>query len=193
MFQYTCILRCINSAWKCCKDLYNTNQKTVQGSSCCQCWQAPRQLGTTGHKSLHNLNMWVWRCSRAAPQHLLGCIILKRSSVLSLCSPLIVLKLSPTAVPTLSHPPFFVHPTSQHLQPSQPLNSQTTVLLTTTDSQNIAFMGNLLWDHCTLASLTLSFLHFKTSLIHCWCAIQDSCWSSLLFLLPLSLLYNSGQ
>lgn len=150
------------------------------GSSCSQCWQAPRQLRTTGHKSLH---IWICECEGALElQHWLGCIISKRNSALSLRSSLIVLELSSTADPTLCHP--FCHP---------PASTSKTTALTTTDSQNIAFMGNLLWNHCTLTSLSLqlSFLHFKTSLIHCWCAVQDSCWNGLLFLPPPSPFCNS--
>lgn len=125
------------------------------GSSCSQCWQAPCQLGTSGHKSLHNLNMWVWRCSGAAT--LAGMYHLQRNSGLSLRSSLIVLELSSTAEPAFCHPP---------------ASTSKTTTLTTTDSQSIAFMGNLLWNHCTHAltltpSLISAFQNQSDSLSMC--------------------------
>lgn len=85
-----------------------TNPKTVHGCSFRECWQAPHQLGTSGHKSLHNLNVRlnVLHSCIVAPG---GMFYLKWSSVLSSCSSPTLSELSPTVEPAFLHSFFFPH------------------------------------------------------------------------------------
>lgn len=162
-----------------------TNLKTDHGSSCRQCWQAPRQLGISGHKSMHNLNMWGWMCSIAASQHRVGCAI---SNGVQFClyAPLqYCVKAQPHSKARLYSHFFFTSHTCttfmsapQHTTPKlcwTPLIHRTCSLLysmkTCASSRRIAFCDFSL--PCLL------------SLLRCWCSVlyRYCTWIGLLPLL----------
>lgn len=166
------------------------NLKTVQSISCRQCKQATCHLGTSGHKSLHNLNMWGWMWLNPWLLHSIGWDVLSQmefSFVLKLLSNTV--KDQPYSIASLFSTSFFsCHlPASLCQLLSTPLQNYCADHHWSTEDIVccIPFSRRIVYcDIPILCSLSLA------SVLQCWCAVQDTFKIGPFFLLTSILLYN---